>query len=61
MKNHCEECKVECYGEVCEKCCEHQDICYDERGCLICGKDMTEELMARAYDLAKDRKKYGDD
>jgi len=32
----------------------------DERGCLICGKDMTEDIMARAYDRAKDYMKYGE-
>lgn len=52
---------IEFNVDTCEKCCEHDDICLDERCCLICGKDMTEHLMAAAYDRAKDRRKYGDD
>ena len=28
--------------------CEHGDVCQDERLCLDCGKDMTEELVCRA-------------
>lgn len=24
--------------------CDHSDVCQDERCCLDCGKDMTEEL-----------------
>ena len=30
----------------CELCCEHDD--HDGHCCLICGKDMTETLVARA-------------
>lgn len=44
----------------CELCCEHSDIEYDERCCLICGKDMTEDLASAAYDRYKDHMKYGD-
>lgn len=40
--------------------CEHGDICQDERCCLDCGKDMTEELLSNAYDRAKDMRKYGE-
>jgi hypothetical protein len=28
--------------------CDHGDICFDDRVCLDCGKDMTEELSSRA-------------
>lgn len=42
-----------------ESDCEHLDIDQDERCCLDCGADLTEELMARAYDRAKDARKYG--
>ncbi len=41
--------------------CEHDDICEDEFVCLICGKDMREDLMAKAFDVVKERFKYGDD
>lgn len=42
----------------CQKCCEHGDVCTDERCCLICGKDMTEDLVAAAEyqaDMIEDR------
>lgn len=42
--------------EPCEWCCEHQDVEWDERCCLICGKNMTEEMVARAealYDASR--------
>lgn len=42
------------FQTMCEECCEHGD--QDDYCCLDCGKDMTEEKMARAYDLAKDSK-----
>ena len=35
---------------VCESCCGHGDVCTDERICLDCDKDMTENLMCAAYD-----------
>lgn len=41
--------------------CDHGDVCLDERCCLDCGKDMTEELMARAHDRAKSFRKYGNE
>lgn len=44
--------------ERCESCCDHDDI--DETTCLECGADMTEQMMADAYDRAKDLRKYGD-
>ena len=33
--------------------CEHYDIDEDSRTCLDCDKDLTEDLMASAYDSAK--------
>lgn len=45
--------------ERCEACCDHDDVCMDERCCLICGKDMTEEFAARAYDAFKARRQDG--
>lgn len=44
--------------EQCEECCEHGDM--EDGQCLDCGADRTEELMAMAYDHAKDLRKYGD-
>lgn len=42
-----------------EEECEH-DFDPDEGfTCLNCGKDGTEEVMSRAYDRAKDLRKYG--
>ena len=46
------------YGEFCEECCEHDDR--HKTSCLGCGKDMTEDLFAAAYDRAKDLRKYGE-
>lgn len=54
------ECDIEDINHTCQLCCEHDDICYDERCCLVCCEDMTEDLAARAYDRYKDRMKYGD-
>lgn len=34
--------------EPCQKCCDHSDIDEDERCCLICGADVTEDLIAKA-------------
>ncbi len=42
----------------CEECCEHGDV--DEGDCLDCGKDLREELSARAYDDAKGRRQDAD-
>lgn len=42
---------------VCPECCEHDDI--GDFTCLICGDDRTEDLMAEAFDRAKDFAKYG--
>jgi hypothetical protein len=43
---------------VCEDCCDHSDC--DSHCCLICGKDMTEDFAAKAYDRYKDYMKYGE-
>lgn len=43
--------------ETCPQCCDHSDIDYP--CCLICGKDMAEDLATAAYDHAKDIRKYG--
>lgn len=43
----------------CTKCEGEVDV--DERCCLECGFDMTEEIMSRAFDDWKDRMKYGDE
>jgi hypothetical protein len=65
-KNKCTECGDEfiCVDWdndiVCEDCCDHGDICPDERICLVCGKDLTEDLSAKAYDRYKDYMKYGE-
>lgn len=40
--------------------CDHTDTCMDEFVCLDCGADRREELMSRAYDRAKDFRKYGE-
>ncbi len=61
-KGKCEECGKDAeYYDICFKCCDHSDIEEDERCCLICGRDMTDDLAGRAYDAYKDRMKYGDD
>ena len=39
--------------------CGHDDI--EDGICLVCGEDLTEELSARAYDMYKDRMKYGEE
>lgn len=38
------------YAEMREDNCEHWDIEEDERVCLDCGKDMTEDMMSAAED-----------
>ena len=35
-------------SEVCGLCCEHGDICEDERVFLDCNQDMTQWFAARA-------------
>lgn len=48
----CENADLNDDEDICQKCCEHSDIEEDERCCLICGADLTEELMGRAEHLA---------
>ncbi len=44
-------------GDGCPDCCDHSDRdCYC---CLICGADLTESTMSRAYDRAKDLRQDG--
>lgn len=45
-------------AEFCFHCCDHQDL--ENMHCIDCGADRTEEIMSRAYDRAKDFRKYGD-
>lgn len=42
-----------CDDGDCQECCEHMSL--DGGICEDCGADRTEHLMARAYDLYKDR------
>ena len=51
-------CNPICDDTECQECCDHDDT--DVYECLGCGKEMTEDLMAMAYDRAKDARKYGD-
>lgn len=38
--------------------CDHDDV--DDFFCLDCGADLTEEILSKAYDRAKDSYKYGE-
>lgn len=38
---------------------EHLDICEKDLVCLVCGESVLEDVMAAAYDRAKDIRKYG--
>lgn len=49
---------VHTMGGVCPECCDHSDM--EGTFCLDCDQDRTEDMMADAYDRAKDAKKYGD-
>lgn len=55
-------CSTKCstldYADCLDDECEHGDI--DDMHCLDCGKDMTEEMMLSAYDMAKNFRKYGE-
>lgn len=44
----------------CPDCCEHEPDAAEGFHCLNCGKDCSENVMAAAYDRAKDQRKYGD-
>lgn len=44
-------------GHQCPACdgtaqveCEHGDVCQDERVCLICSQDMSENIMNAAHE-----------
>ena len=41
----------------CPSCCPHD---LEDGQCPDCGTDFREQLSARAYDRAKDARKYGD-
>lgn len=52
----CEECGEATEGhahDLCTSCCEHGDICRDDRICLSCGEDMTEHFIAMAEGAAE--------
>jgi hypothetical protein len=54
----CIECKKESTPEYCQDCCDHNDFCEDKRICLICDKDLTEDMAGwaeSAYDSLTDR------
>lgn len=60
-KPKCLECGAPAYIDLCEECCEHNDVDPDEGyHCLDCGKDCSEDVFADAYDRAKDIAKYGE-
>ena len=44
--------------EKCQACCPHDDL--DHCICLACERDLSETIFSRAYDRAKDFRKYGD-
>lgn len=46
--------------EPCQSCCDHEFDPSEGYTCLNCGLDGLESSMSRAYDMAKDRWKYGD-
>ncbi len=48
------------YSDYCQQCCEHEFDPNEGWHCLECGKDGSEEMMAAAYDRAKDLRKYGE-
>lgn len=60
----CEECgedtsdQPDGYDHYCMECCEHGDT--HKGHCLDCSKDLREDIMAAAYDRAKDFRKYGE-
>lgn len=57
----CEGCGEPYYGYGCEDCCEHEPDADEGFHCLLCGKDCSEDVQSRAYDRAKDLRKYGRD
>ena len=58
----CPECKENevVYGDICQECCEHEFDADEGYTCLGCGLDGSEDVMAAAYDRAKDFRKYGE-
>jgi hypothetical protein len=58
----CEECKepIALAGYSCQSCCEHEFDADEGYHCLNCALDGSEDVMAAAYDRAKDFRKYGD-
>ncbi len=61
MEAKCADCgaKTE-YGDFCHDCCEHEYDADEGFMCLGCGKEGAEEVMSRAFDRAKDLRKYGE-
>lgn len=47
-------------GEGCEECCDHDYDSSEGYHCLNSGKDGSEDVMAAAFDHAKDLAKYGE-
>lgn len=56
----CEECGESYYEHGCQECCDHEPDADEGFHCLLCGKDCSESVMSRAYDRAKDFRKYGE-
>lgn len=56
----CAECGSAAESEFCQDCCEHEYDADEGFMCLGCGKEGAEEVMSRAYDRAKDLRKYGE-
>ncbi len=49
MSKPCEGCEE----ETCQDCCPHENI--EDRECVACGSDRTEDMGSMAYDMCKDR------
>jgi len=60
--NSCESCgkEISRFSSSCRECCEHEFDASEGYTCLNCGMDGAEEMLARAYDRAKDLRKYGE-
>lgn len=58
----CPDCQTEISDnqQICQECCEHSPDPDEGYMCLECGKECAEDVMARAYDRAKDLAKYGE-
>lgn len=59
----CEECNepIALKGYDCQECCDHEPDEDEGYHCLRCGMDCSEDVMAAAYDRAKNFRKYGHD